>query len=68
MKRPRGFDKMVDEVVMHAENDPELQEGIDFIDKKATERGISFYDMMYMVMIESPNSDEIRRQLNGKQD
>ena len=57
MKKPKGFNKMVDAVVMHAQEDPELQEGIAYLDQEATKQGISFYDMMYMVMIKHNKDD-----------
>ena len=56
-ERPQGFDQMVDECIYLAEsqNDSELKEGIQYIDMKAREKGITFYDMMYIVL---QNSDE----------
>ena len=44
------FTKMVDELVEFAEYDPELADGIKWLDGQAQKKGISFYDMVYEVL------------------
>jgi len=44
------FTKMVDELVEFAEYDPELADGIKWLDGQAQKKGISFYDMVFEVL------------------
>lgn len=44
------FVKMVDELIEFSEYDPELADGIKWLDGKAQEKGISFYDMVFEVL------------------
>ena len=44
------FSKMVDELVEFAEYDPELAEGIRWIDFQAQKKGISIYDMVFDIL------------------
>ena len=44
------FCNMVDELVVLSENDPELANGIKWLDTQAQSRGISFYDMTFEVL------------------
>ena len=44
------FKKMVDELVEFAEYDPELADGIRWLDAQATKKGINFYDMVFEVL------------------
>ena len=44
------FSKMVDELVEFSENDPELADGIKWLDDQAQQKGISFYDMVFEVL------------------
>ena len=44
------FTKMVDELVEFAEYDPELADGIKWLDSQAQKKGISFYDMVFDVL------------------
>ena len=46
----RNFMALTDEMVLLAETDPELAEAIRYIDEQAYENGISFYDMMLIVI------------------
>jgi len=39
----------IDKVVELSDSDPELKDGIRYIDEQARKKGISFYDMMYEV-------------------
>jgi len=44
------FNKMVDELIDFSEFDPELSDGIKWIDIQAQKKGISFYDMVFEVL------------------
>ena len=44
------FTKMVDELVEFSEYDPELSDGIRWLDEQAQKKGLSFYDMFYQVL------------------
>jgi len=41
------FTSMVDELVEFSEYDPELAEGLKWIDGEAQKRGITFYEMVF---------------------
>ena len=44
------FNKMVDELIDFSEFDPELADGIKWLDIQAQKKGISFYDMVFEVL------------------
>ena len=44
------FKKMVDDLVDFALFDPELADGIKFLDEQARKEGISFYDKVFEVL------------------
>ena len=44
------FSKMVDELVEFSEFDPELSDGIKWLDDQAQKKGITFYDMVFEVL------------------
>ena len=44
------FSKMVDELVEFSEYDPELADGIKWLDHQAQKKGITFYDMVFEVL------------------
>lgn len=44
------FSRIVDELVVLAEDDRELAEGIRWLDERARERRVSFYDMVFDVL------------------
>ena len=44
------FSRMVDELVNFSESDPELADGIRWLDDQAQKKGISFYDMVFEVL------------------
>lgn len=51
MPEPRAFfTQMVDELVEFSEFDPELADGIRWLDCQARDRGITFYDMVFEVL------------------
>ena len=50
MKSHNFFRKMVDELVEFSAHDPELADGIKWLDSQAQEKGITFYDMVFEVL------------------
>jgi len=44
------FTKMVDELIEFSVYDPELADGIKWLDGQAYKKGISFYDMVFEVL------------------
>jgi len=44
------FSKMVDQLVEFGEHDPELADGIKWLDEQAQKKGVSFYDMVFEVL------------------
>lgn len=44
------FTNMVDELVEFSEHDPELADGLRWIDDEAKKRGITFYEMVFFVL------------------
>ena len=49
MKSHNFFKKMVDELVDFSEFDPELADGIKWLDAQTQKKGITFYDMVFEV-------------------
>ena len=64
MKSHNFFKKMVDELVDFSEFDPELADGIKWLDAQAQKKGITFYDMVFEVLytndINSKSKDWLR--------
>ena len=50
MKSHNFFKKIVDELVDFSEFDPELADGIKWLDAQAQKKGITFYDMVFEVL------------------
>ena len=44
------FSKMVDELIEFSQYDPELADGIRWLDDQAQKKGITFYDMVFEVL------------------
>jgi hypothetical protein len=44
------FRKMVDDIVMFADYDPELADGVKWLNDQAFKKGLSFYDMVFEVL------------------
>ena len=44
------FNRMVDDLVEFSQHDPELADGIKWLDGQAQKKGISFYDMVFEVL------------------
>ena len=50
IKSHNFFRKMVDELVEFSAHDPELADGIKWLDGQAQKKGITFYDMVFEVL------------------
>lgn len=60
------FTKMVDELVEFSEYDPELKDGIQWIDEQAFKKGISFYDMVFEVLYKHDINSKAKSWLNDR--
>ncbi|MBF86358.1 MAG: hypothetical protein CL489_18030 [Acidobacteria bacterium] len=59
---------MVDDLVEFSEHDPELKEGVKWLDEQAFKKGISFYDMVYEVMSKHDINNNAKDWLRSKGD
>ena len=55
---------MVDELVEFSEYDPELADGIKWLDEQAQKKGISFYDIVFMVLYKNDRESNRKKWLN----
>ena len=60
------FTKMVDELVEFSEYDPELSDGIRWLDGEAQKKGLSFYDMVYQVLYRHDVNSKAKEWLNSR--
>ena len=60
------FTKMVDELVEFSEHDPELSDGLKWLDEQAQKKGLSFYDMVYQVLYKHDVNSKAREWLNSR--
>ena len=60
------FTKMVDELVEFAEYDPELADGLKWLDEQARKKGISFYDMVFEVLYKHDVNTKAKKWLQSK--
>ena len=60
------FTKMVDELVEFSENDPELSDGLKWLDGEAQKKGLSFYDMVYQVLYKHDVNSKAKEWLNSR--
>lgn len=44
------FDTMIDDLVLFSDEDPELKEGLRWIDEQAKQNGISFYEQVRRIL------------------
>lgn len=45
-----NFIKIVDDLVVSAENDPDLAEGLKWIDMQSRKNGVTFYEMALVIL------------------
>mgnify|MGYP003342492880 CR=1 FL=1 len=60
------FTKMVDELVEFSQYDPELADGIKWLDDQAQKKGISFYDMVFEVLYKHDVNSKAKEWLNSR--
>ena len=60
------FTKMVDELVEFSEHDPELSDGLKWLDGEAQKKGLSFYDMVYEVLYKHDVNSKAKEWLNSR--
>jgi len=60
------FTNMVDELVEFSEHDPELSDGIKWLDGQAQKKGLSFYDMVFEVLYKHDVNSKAKDWLNSR--
>ena len=60
------FNKMVDELVEFSEYDPELSDGIKWLDTQAQKKGLTFYDMAFEVLYKHDINSKAKEWINSK--
>ncbi len=60
------FKRMVDDLVEFSQHDPELADGIKWLDGQAQKKGISFYDMVFEVLYRHDINSKAKEWLNSK--
>ena len=60
------FTKMIDELVEFSEYDPELSDGIKWLDEQAQKKGLTFYDMVYQVLYKHDVNYKAKEWLNSR--
>ena len=60
------FTKMVDELVEFSAHDPELSDGLKWLDGEAQKKGLSFYDMVYQVLYKHDVNSKAKEWLNSR--
>ena len=60
------FTKMVDELIEFSEYDPELSDGLKWLDGEAQKKGLSFYDMVYQVLYRHDVNSKAKEWLNSR--
>ena len=60
------FTKMVDELIEFSEHDPELSDGLKWLDGEAQKKGLSFYDMVYQVLYKHDVDSKAKEWLNSR--
>ena len=58
------FTKMVDEMVQFSEYDPELLDGLQWADRQARKKEISFYDMIFDILYKHDINSKAKEWLN----
>ena len=60
------FTNMVDELVEFSEHDPDLSDGIKWLDGQAQKKGLSFYDMVFEVLYKHDVNSKAKDWLNSR--
>ena len=57
---------MVDELVEFSEHDPELSDGLKWLDGEAQKKGFSYYDMVYEVLYRHDVNSKAKEWMNSR--
>ena len=60
------FTNMVDELVEFSDHDPELSDGIKWLDGQAQNKGLSFYDMVFEILYKHDVNSKAKDWLNSR--
>ena len=60
------FTNMVDELVEFSEHDPELSDGIKWLDGQAQKKGLTFYDMVFEILYKHDVNSKAKDWLNSR--
>ena len=60
------FTNMVDEPVEFSEHDPELSDGIKWLDGQAQKKGLTFYDMVFEILYKHDVNSKAKDWLNSR--
>ncbi len=60
------FTRMVDELVEFSQHDPELADGIRWLDDQAQKKGITFYDMVFEVLYKHNVGSKAREWMHAR--
>lgn len=60
------FTNMVDELVEFSKDDPELAEGLKWIDTQAQKKGVSFYEMVFIVLHKKESEEDSQNWINTR--
>ena len=60
------FTKMVDELIEFSEHDPQLADGLRWLDKQAQKNGTSFYDEVYQLLYKHDANAKAKKWLEDK--
>jgi len=66
MDKDFSFNKQVDDLVDFSQYDPELADGIKWLDELAQKEGVSFYDKVYDVLLRADANSKAKKWLNQK--
>lgn len=60
------FMKMVDDLVEFSQYDPDLADGIKWLDEESRRQGVSFYDMVFEVLYKHDINSKAKEWLNSR--
>ena len=60
------FTNMVEELVEFSEHDPELSDGIKWLDGQAQKKGLTFYDMVFEILYKHYVNSKAKYWLNSR--
>ena len=66
MEKHPAFTLMCDDLVHFMEHDPELADGIKWVDQQAFKKGCSFYEMVFEIMYKHDVNGKAREWLRSK--